>query len=61
MELEASGAGYASEDEMTCLRLVPRFSLNDKFLDVIHLSWQEFELFDLLGLAPDDYPACEIR
>lgn len=61
VELEAIGAGYASEDEMTCLRLVPRFILNDEFLDVIHLSWQEFELFDTLGLGPDDYPACEIR
>jgi hypothetical protein len=61
VELEAIGAGYASEEEMTCLRLVPRFILNDEFLEVIHLSWQEFELFDVLGLGGDDYPACEIR
>jgi hypothetical protein len=60
IELEAPAAGYANEQEMTCLGGIPRFIMHDKFLNKIDLSGDEFELFDILGIDDDEYPACQI-
>lgn len=60
IELDAIGAGYANEQELTCMSVVPRFVLHDEYLNRIELNLDEFELFDVLGIGPDDYPACEV-
>ncbi|KAA3621188.1 MAG: hypothetical protein DWQ08_14430 [Proteobacteria bacterium] len=60
IDLEAIGSGYANDHEMTCMNVVPRFILHDKYLNAIDLDWREIEVFDLLGIDPDDYPACEV-
>lgn len=60
VELEAIGAGYANEKEMTCMSAVPRFIIHDDYLNSINLDWREIEIFDVLGIDPGDYPACEV-
>ncbi len=60
INLDAIAAGYANEKEMTCMSAVPRFVMHDEFLNQIHLNAREMELFEIMGIDQDEFPACEI-
>ncbi len=60
VELDAPAAGYADEQEMSCMSAIPRFILHDDALNRIDLDWDEIQVFDILGVGGDDNPMCEI-
>ena len=60
VELDAPAAGYADDQEMSCMSAIPRFILHDDALNRIELDWAEIQVFDILGVGGDDNPICEI-
>ncbi len=60
VELVAPGAGYADDEDLTCISGIPRFILQDEYLNRINLDWSEFEFFEVLGVGDNGNPMCEL-
>jgi len=59
VELDAISAGYASEKEVSCISLVPRFIVHDEYLNTINQDTLILELFQFIG-DNNEFPSCEI-